>query len=125
MYDLTNKWQLSEKLAYKTGEEKVTGFSFTRTSTWLVVNRLNYNINKNWQAGGEYRILAQQQAKDKMQGVLVEVMRNIGEFIQVGAGYNFTDFNDDLTGLNYTSQGPFFRITGKFDETLVKRNTRK
>lgn len=114
VYDLTDKWQLVEKLAYKMGEEKVTGFDFTKTQTWLMIHRLNYNINKDWQVGGEYRRLTQKQAKDYKQGVLVEAARKIGEFIQVGAGYNFTNFNDDLTHLNYTAQGPFVRLTGKF-----------
>jgi hypothetical protein len=114
VYDLSDKWQLVEKLAYKMGEEKVSGFDFTKTQTWLLINRLNYDINKDWQVGGEYRRLTQKQAKDYKQGALIEVARNIGEFIQMGAGYNFTDFNDDLTHLDYTAQGPFIRITGKF-----------
>ncbi|PIS33626.1 MAG: hypothetical protein COT38_04350 [Candidatus Omnitrophica bacterium CG08_land_8_20_14_0_20_41_16] len=114
VYDLTDKWQLVEKLAYKMGEEKVTGFDFTKTQTWLMIHRLNYNINKDWQVGAEYRRLTQKQAKDYKQGALVEVARKVGEFIQVGLGYNFTNFNDDLTHLDYTAQGPFIRLTAKF-----------
>lgn len=112
--DLTDKWQLSEKLAYKIGEEKVTGFEFTKTSTWLMIHRLNYNINEDWQVAGEYRLLTQKQAEDQKHGALIEVARKVGEFVQLGVGYNFTDFNDDLTHLDYTAGGPFFRITGKF-----------
>ncbi len=114
VYDLTDKWQLVEKLAYKIGEEKVTGFEFTKTQTWLAIQRVNYNINKDWQLGAEYRRLTQKQAKDYKQGALVEVARKVGDFIQAGLGYNFTDFNDDLTHLDYTAQGPFVRLTGKF-----------
>ena len=114
VYDLTDKWQVMGKLAYKQGEEKVTGFDFTKTQTWLEIVRLNYNIDKDWQVGAEYRRLTQKQAEDVKQGALVEVARKIGEFIQVGLGYNFTDFNDDLTHLDYTAQGPFIRLTGKF-----------
>jgi uncharacterized repeat protein (TIGR01451 family) len=114
VYDLTDRWQLVEKLAYKMGEEKVSGFDFTTTQTWLMIHRLNYNVNKDWQVGAEYRRLTQKQAKDYKQGALVEVARKVGEFIQVGAGYNFTDFNDDLTHLDYTAQGPFVRLTAKF-----------
>ena len=55
--DLNEKWQLSEKLAYKMGEEKVTGFDFTKTQTLLWINRLNYKVNKDWYVSGEYRIL--------------------------------------------------------------------
>ena len=112
VYDLTGNWQLVQKLALKMGEEKVTGFDFTETQTWLNITRLNYRINHDWKVGGEYRLLTQKQADDYKQGALLEVSRSIGNFIEMGAGYNFTDFNDDLTHLDYTSHGPFIRITG-------------
>jgi len=117
-YDLTDKLQLVEKLAYKFGEEKVTGFDFTKTQTWLNIHRLNYNIDSDWQIGAEYRILTQKEAEDCKQGALLEVNRKIGQFVQLGVGYNFTEFNDDLTHLDYTSQGPFVRLTATiYDRT--------
>ncbi len=122
--DLSDKWQLSEKLACKMGEEKVTGFDFTKTSTWLWINRLDYKINENWQVGGEYRLLAQKQAEDKKHGALVEVSRNIGDFVQLGIGYNFTEFNDDLTHLDYTSHGPYIRITAKLFDRSSREKAR-
>ena len=125
VYDLIDRWQLVEKLAYKMGEEKVTGFDFTKTQTWLMVHRINYNLYKDWQVGGEYRRLTQKQAKDYKQGALIEVARKVGEFIQVGLGYNFTDFNDDLTHLDYTAQGPFIRLTAKFYDRTPEEIARK
>ncbi|UCG35640.1 MAG: DUF11 domain-containing protein [Candidatus Omnitrophota bacterium] len=116
VYDLTDRFQLVEKFAYKTGKEKVTGFDFTRASSWLAIHRLNYNFNRDWQAGLEYRRLMQDEADDCKQGALFELSRKIGEYAQVGVGYNFTDFNDDLTHLDYTSHGPFFRITATIYE---------
>ncbi|MCK4462718.1 MAG: hypothetical protein KAU58_00210, partial [Candidatus Omnitrophica bacterium] len=112
IYDLTDKFQIVEKGAFKHQDEKVSGFDFTDTQTWLLVNRLNYNLNKDWEIGGEYRILNVVQAEDLKQGALVEVSRRIGEYVKVGAGYNFTDFSDDLTDLDYTVHGPFVRMTG-------------
>ena len=118
IYDIDEHWQLAEKLAYKVGEEKVAGFDFTKSQTQLWINRINYNVNSDWQVALEYRTLSQKQAKDFKRGILLEIVRKIGEFIQIGLGYNFTDFNDDLTRLDYTSQGPFFRLTGKlYDRT--------
>jgi len=116
VYDLTDHFQLVEKFAYKTGKEKVTGFDFTRASSWLMIHRLNYNFDRDWQAGLEYRRLVQNEADDCKQGVLFELSRKIGEYAQIGVGYNFTDFNDDLTHLDYTSHGPFFRITATIYE---------
>ena len=116
IYDLTAKWQLTGKIAFKSGEEKVTGFDFTKSQTWLWISRLDYNLNRNWELGAEYRILGQKQAKDTKQGALIEVARYIGKNIQLGAGYNFTDFNDNLTYLDYTAHGPFIRLSAKITE---------
>ncbi len=121
-FDITNRWQFVEKQAMRIGKEKVTGFDFTDTQTWLMIHRLNYNIYRDWQLCGEYRRLAQRQAKDSKQGALIEIARNIGSSIQAGVGYNFTDFDDNLTSLDYTAHGPFIRLTGKFyDRTPQER----
>lgn len=128
VYDLTDKFQLVEKGAYKHQDEQVSGFGFTKTQTWLLVNRLNYNLTRDWQIAGEYRVLNVVQAEDLKQGALLEVSKRIGEFIRVGVGYNFTDFSDDLTNLDYTVHGPFARVTGiLYDRTLqeVERAKKK
>ena len=113
VYDLTGKWQIVEKLALRQAKEKVAGFEFTKTLTWLWINRINYNLYRNWQVGAEYRVLGQRQAEDIKQGALIEVARYISKNVQVGIGYNFTTFDDDLTYLDYTSHGPFIRLTVK------------
>ena len=45
-------------------------------------------------------------------GALVAVYRYLGEHFKVGAGYNFTDFSDDLTDLSYDNQGFFINLIG-------------
>ncbi len=118
IYDINDKWQLTEKFAYRFGQEKVAGFEFTDTHTWLMIHRLSYKIDKAWAVSGEYRMLTQREAEDKKRGVLLEVSRKVGEYAQLGVGYDFTDFTDDLTDLDYTTFGPFVRMTGKFyDQT--------
>ena len=115
IYDFTNKLQLAEKIAFKWGEEKVSGFDFTKSQTWLLINRLNYKLDGYWGLAGEYRIKNQHQADDRNQGLLLEINRNIGDSLQVGVGYNFTRFSDDLVhGNNYSAHGPYFRVTAKF-----------
>ncbi len=57
-------------------------------------------------------------------GALVEVSRNIGDFAQLGIGYNFTEFNDDLTHLDYTSHGPYIRITAKLFDRSSREKAR-
>ena len=118
IYDITPQYQLVEKLAFKEAKEDTLGFDFTKTQTYLNITRLNYSPHSNWQLALEYRRLTQEQAEDTKQGALIEISRNLGQFIQLGTGYNFTDFSDDLTHLDYTSHGPFIRLTGKlYDRT--------
>ena len=38
--------------------------------------------------------------------------RYLGDHLKLGLGYNFTDFSDDLTDLNFDHQGVFLNITG-------------
>ena len=114
VFDINEHWQISEKFTYKIGEEKVEDFDFSKTHTWLVIHRLNYKIDNDWMVGGEYRVLTQKEAEDVKKGFLIEAARNIGAYAQVGVGWNFTDFEDDLTELDYRAHGPFLRMTGKF-----------
>lgn len=118
IYDITEKWQIADKFAYRISKEKVTGFDFSETHTWLMVQRLTYKIDKDWRMTGEVRMLGVEEAKDYKTGGLFEIMRDIGDFTQLGVGYNFSDFTDDLTDLDYSSHGPFIRMTGKlYDRT--------
>jgi hypothetical protein len=32
--------------------------------------------------------------------------------VKLGVGYNFTDFSDDLTDLNFDDRGAFLNVTG-------------
>ena len=45
-------------------------------------------------------------------GALVAVYRYFGKHFKVGAGYNFTDFSEDLTDLSFRSEGVFINMIG-------------
>ena len=53
-------------------------------------------------------------AQDSRSGVLVGLYRQLGSHVKVGVGYNFSDFSDDLTQLDYKYQGLFINFVGKF-----------
>lgn len=48
---------------------------------------------------------------ERRKGVLVSVSRQVGEHLKVGSGYNFSDFSDDLTDLDFRHQGMFLNFT--------------
>ncbi len=121
-FELNEKWELVEKLAMRIMQEKVAGFEFAKTHTWLLVNRANYSINQDWKLGAEYRMLTVREAGDRKTGFLVEAVHGMNNNIELGVGYNFTNFVDDLTDLGYTVQGPFIRMTGKlYDQSPEER----
>jgi hypothetical protein len=37
----------------------------------------------------------------------------MGKNIKLGVGFNFTDFSDNLTDLDYNSRGVFVNLVGK------------
>jgi len=109
IYDLSRYFSLGGKAAYKSGQMRLgrTSGEWVYSDTMLFAGRLNYHVIKNWDASLEYRYLEVVQAKDHKHGPLVCLYRHIGDHVMVGAGYNFTDFNDDLTNLSYEAGGWF------------------
>ena len=53
-------------------------------------------------------------ANDTRTGALIGLYRHVGEHAKIGAGYNFTNFSDDLTDLSYRSRGFFINALTTF-----------
>ncbi|MBI5309225.1 MAG: hypothetical protein HZB37_13080, partial [Planctomycetes bacterium] len=93
-YDLSKTLQLVEKYAFKDMKETISGYDETDNQVALWINRINYNVFKQWYAGVEHRILRQTLGQDKKSGFLAEVMHKANRNVHLGVGYNFTDFSD-------------------------------
>ncbi|MFV0481778.1 MAG: hypothetical protein ACK5LP_07310, partial [Campylobacteraceae bacterium] len=61
----------------------------------------------------EYRVLDVKDGGVKS-GFMVGVDRDITENFRIGAGYNFTDFSDDLTKFDYKYRGWFINVLGTY-----------
>jgi len=118
IFDVNKYFQLVEKVAWKMTDLHTSEGANASVYNYLWINRVNYHVTRKWDVALEYRLLAQQGALDSYKhGVLVEVDRELYEYVRLGLGYNFTDFNDNLRGGNNyqnTTQGPFVRLTGKY-----------
>ena len=112
IYDLNKKWKITEKIAYKNSEVKLNSFneSWARSETYLWVNKIDYALREDLNLFVEYRILKNTLAEDRRDGFLVGAYKNFAKNTKVGIGYNFTDFNDDLTNLSYEANGWFINI---------------
>ena len=115
IYDLTRRWSLGGKYAYRLGQvsqDRVNVEFFDSTAS-LYVLRADWHFINHWDALVEARLLDLPEAQDRRAGTLWALYRHVGKNLKFGVGYNFTDFSDDLTDLDYDSQGFFINLVGK------------
>lgn len=115
-YDLHRYFGIVEKLALKRGSFVSAVTNDAVITSFLMVHRLNFHMTRKWDLALEYRALWEaSDANSFRQGALLEIDREFYDYVRLGLGYNFTDFEDDLRRTNnYDSHGPFVRMTGKF-----------
>lgn len=114
MYDLTERWTIGGKYAYRLGQVSMDRVNpeYFDSNAHLYVARVDWHFLHKWDALVEGRMLDLPEAHDRRSGVLLGLYRHLGNHIKVGAGYNFTDFSDDLTDLSYRHQGLFINVVG-------------
>ena len=115
-YDLTRRWTLGGKYAHRFGQLSLDRENpeFFDSEASLYILRADWHFTRRWDALVEGRLLDVKEADDARSGMLLGVYRHFGDNIKMGVGYNFTDFSDDLTDLDYDSQGMFVNVIGKF-----------
>ncbi len=115
IYDLTQRWSLGGKYAYRLGQVALDKsdpeFFDSRASLYVV--RADWHFVHRWDALLEYRVLDLPDAEDSKSGYLLGLYRHVGKNIKLGVGYNFTDFSDDLTDLDFNSAGMFINLVAK------------
>ncbi|MBI3186759.1 MAG: flagellar motor protein MotB, partial [Gammaproteobacteria bacterium] len=112
LYDLTQRWSLGGKYAYRLGQvsqERVNPEFFDSRAS-LYVLRADWHFMYRWDALIEARMLDLPDAEDRRSGALLGLYRHFGKNFKFGVGYNFTDFSDDLTDLDFDSQGVFINV---------------
>jgi hypothetical protein len=115
MYDLTSRWTVGAKYAYRQGEVSLDPVDreFFTSRAHLTILRADWNFLSHWDALIEGRRLYLPDAEDRLDGALLGLYRHVGNHLKVGAGYNFSKFSDDLTNLDFRHQGLFINIIGK------------
>lgn len=116
MYDLTPRWTVGGKYAYRLAQVALDREDpeYFDSRAQLMVARVDWHLMHRWDALVEARMLDLPDAQDQRSGALVALYRHFGNHVKAGVGYNFSDFSDDLTDLDYRHQGLFFNIIGKF-----------
>ena len=116
IYDISERWELGGKLAVRDGQRRLMrdAGSWADFGLRMAAVRARYHATGKWDALAEYRWLADVDGDSDRQGALLALYRNLGEHMQVGVGFNFTDFDDDLRADGYKSRGWFIDLVGKY-----------
>jgi hypothetical protein len=115
MYDVTRRWTIGGKYAHRLGQVSLDRVNpeFFDSRAHLYVGRVDWQFKRRWDALMELRMLDLPDAQDRRSGALFALYWHMGDHLKLGFGYNFTDFSDDLTDLDYDSQGVFINVIGK------------
>jgi flagellar motor protein MotB len=112
-YDLTDRWSIGGKYAYRLGQLSLDRENpqFFDNSAQLYILRTDLKFGE-WEGLLEGRMLDMTDLNEQRSGALVAAYRYFGKHFKVGAGYNFTDFSEDLTDLSFRSEGVFINMIG-------------
>ena len=106
--------EIGGKIAWKNGEARAA----LGVGEWydyevsLTVARARYSLVREWDLLVEYRVLEDRSAGNTRDGILVGAYRGLNENFRLGAGYNFSEFSDDLRDAEYDKRGFFIDIVG-------------
>ena len=114
-YDITREWTIGAKLGGRSTRSADTAdASFTNNDAWLAVVNARYNLVREWDVLLEARMFEAVDAGFTETGALAAAYRQFGENTQVGVGYNFGNFSDDLTDLTFDDEGIFVNLVAQF-----------
>jgi len=115
VYDISKRWSLGGKYAYRLGQlsQQRIDPEFFDSRASLYVLRADWHFVHRWDLLLETRMLDLPDAGDTRSGALFGIYRHVGKHLKLGVGYNFSDFSDDLTDQDFDSQGYFINLIGK------------
>lgn len=115
IYDLTRRWSIGGKYAYRLGQisQDRADPEFFDSRASLYVARVDWHFIRKWDATLEGRLLDLPDAEDSKSGMLAAIYRHLNDNLKLGVGYNFSTFSDDLTDLDYDHEGAFINLVGK------------
>jgi len=115
-YQLSKWLSVGGKYAIRDGDLKPTqteGDWFAdQAQLWIL--RADVLFPRQWDAMIELRRLSVRETDDHRTGFLLGGYRHVGDHVKIGAGYNFTNYSDELTDASYRSHGFFVNMIGKF-----------
>lgn len=115
VYRLDTQWEFAAKLATREGEARAgrgSGDWYDNRATMIAGQARRY-VMGGLSLMGEYRVLRASQGGTR-KGWLASVDYDVSKHFRMGIGYNFTEFNDDMTKLGYRYKGVFLNAVGYY-----------
>ncbi|WP_299880816.1 hypothetical protein [uncultured Cocleimonas sp.] len=115
-YQLNQKWGVGGKLAHKLGETRAdrNAGAWEKNDATLAAARVRYHLTSKWDAMAEYHWMNSDESQDTQHGAMISLDRHIGKNMKIGIGYNFSDFDDDLSNTTGSTKGWFINLVGKY-----------
>ena len=115
-YQIDQKWGVGGKLAHKLGETRAdrNAGAWEKNDATLAAARVRYHLTSKWDAMAEYHWMNSDESQDTQHGAMISVDRHIGKNMKIGIGYNFSDFDDDLSNTSGSTKGWFINLVGKY-----------
>lgn len=115
IYDADRNWEFAGKLMRRDGDVRFGRLQgqWADSGTTFAAGQVRYELGSAWHALAEYRILDVDNGGTR-HGALVGIDRDVGKYLRLGVGYNFTDFSDNLTDFEYDNRGLFLNLVGRF-----------
>lgn len=108
-------FQWAHKLAFRRADEVLADGPALQSDTWLGISRLGYHLSSRLDAAVEYRLLVTTASRALEHGALVEAAWIFAKTLRLGAGWNFTRFQENLQGDFVRDEGGFFlRVLGMY-----------
>ncbi|MFT5208128.1 MAG: hypothetical protein ACI9CF_001897 [Candidatus Omnitrophota bacterium] len=118
LYELDVAMQLSPKLTLiesyaNRARQSISSASRSDSNLYQWVNRLEYELNPQWDLIGEYRVEGLHQSDELEQGGSLEVDYKPLPFVRLTAGYSFKNFENNVSEADdVETEGVFFRFSG-------------
>jgi hypothetical protein len=89
------------------------GGNWESSNAQLAVLRADLHVVRKWDVLLEGRCLWESASQSANWGAVAALYRQINDNFDVGVGYNFGHYSDDLTDLTANDQGFFINAVGK------------
>lgn len=116
LWDVWKWMSVGVKYGVKHGEVTTsrTSSDYFSSTAQLVVLRSDVHFTREFDGLVEWRWLDVDIAEDTRTGFLIAGYKHFGKNFKFGGGYNFAEFDDDLTNLSYDAEGFFINAVTKF-----------